>query len=97
MSDRGFNCPKWYDIPGIEFIYMGNVSDPNISFEGVTDNSCVTVEDTMWSMYTEEFPEPDYSGGHYSDYVDRFSDYMRDNADEVKNLIRMARGQIEYY
>lgn len=88
---------NWYGIPGIKFIYMGNVSDPNISFEGVTDDACVTAEDTMWSMYTEEFPEPDdYRGDNWGVYVDQFADYMLENADEVKNLIRMARGQIEY-
>lgn len=88
---------NWYGIPGIEFIWtMPRDSDNHILFEGVEDDSCVTVEDTMWSMYTDEYPEPDYSGEYYSDYVDRFSDYMLENADEVKDLIRMARGQIEY-
>lgn len=89
---------NWYGIPGIELIWtMPRDADNHILFEGVEDDSCVTVEDTMWSMYAEEVPEPDdCRGDNWGVYVDRFSDYMLENADEVKDLIRMARGQIEY-
>lgn len=89
---------NWYNIPGIELIWTApRDADNHILFEGIEDDSCVTVEDTMWSMYNEEVPEPDdCRGDNWGVYVDRFVDYMLENADEVKNLIRMARGQIEY-
>ena len=96
MSDRGFNCPKWYDIPGIEFIYtMPRDSDNHILFEGVEDDSNIIVEDTMWDMFNEEFP--DHDAKNFGTYEDQFEAYMIDNEEEVKGLIRMTRGQIEYY
>lgn len=87
---------NWYGIPEIELHFVNPWADFEITFDGIRDSSGVTVEDTMWSMYTDEFPEPDYFGDHYPAYADRFADYMRENADEVKDLIRMARGQFEY-
>lgn len=93
MNDRGFYYPKWYDIPGIEYIVtVPRDSDNHILFEGVEDDACIDVEDTMWDMFTEEFPDHDTK--NYGTYADQFTDYMIENADEVKYLIRMARGQL---
>lgn len=95
MNDRGFNCPKWYDIPGIEYIVtMPRDSDNHILFEGVEDDSCIVVEETMWDRFTEEFPDLDTK--NYGTYEYQFADYMLENAGEVKDLIRVARGQFEY-
>lgn len=88
---------NWYNIDGIEFHFMGPWADFEITFDGVRDAAGVVVEDTMWERYTEDVPEPDdYRGDNWGVYVDQFADYMRDNTDEVKDLIRMARGELEY-
>lgn len=88
---------NWYNIEGIEFHFISPWVDFEVTFEGVRDSVGVVVEDTMWERFTEEVPEPDeHRGDNWGVYVDQFADYMRENADEVKNLIRMARGQLEY-
>ena len=88
---------NWYNIEGIEFHFISPWEDFEVTFEGVRDSVGVVVEDTMWERFTEEFPEPDeHRGDNWGVYVDQFAEYLRDNSDEVKDLIRMARGQLEY-
>lgn len=74
----------WYGIDGIAFHHGGIAADPEITYRGVTDNSCVIVEMTMRERYTEE-------RGSDADPWDEFEDYMRENAEEVYMLIDMAR------
>lgn len=86
---------NWYGIAGIEFIVtVPRDSDSLIRFEGVTDDSNVIVEGTMWERYNEDFP----ISGHESDedHADGFVRYMNENEGEVKDLIRMARGQLSH-
>lgn len=78
---------NWYGIDGIEFHFNGPWNDPTITFEGVTDNEGVTVEGTMWERYSDE---------GFTDPFDGFEEFMRENSDEVKELILMARGEYEY-
>ena len=86
---------NWYNIEGIEFHFMGKWADFEITFEGVRDGAGVIVENSMWERYADDVPEPEgYRGDNWGVYVDRFADYMRDNSDEVKDLIRMARGEV---
>ena len=71
--------PNWYGIPNIKFIWHNEWADPEIEYKGKRC-SCYIVEDTMWERYTEE--------GN-SD-VDKFAEYMRDNADGVYELCELA-------
>lgn len=84
----------WYGIAGIEFILTcPRDSDNRIRFDGVEDDSNIIVEDTMWERYNEDFPASDYDE---RDHVEGFVRYMNENSDEVKDLILMARGQLEH-
>lgn len=86
---------NWYNIDGIEFHFISPWADFEITFEGVRDSVGVVVEDTMWERFTEEFPPPDeYQESGWCDYTTQFAEYLRDNSDEVKDLIRMARGEV---
>lgn len=72
--------PNWYGIDGIKFIYQNCWSDPLIEYKGKRC-SCYIVEDTMRSYYREE---------GYEDDENKFADYMRENADEVRYLCVLA-------
>lgn len=86
---------NWYGIAGIEFIVTSpRDSDNLIRFEGVTDDSNVIVEGTMWERYSEDHPATDHDDER--DHVDGFVQYMNENEEEVKDLIRMARGQLSH-
>lgn len=77
---------QWYGIEGIEFHVNGPSSEATITFEEVTDNVNHSVEEAMWSQYhEEEGPFPD------NENSEAFAAYMRENADQVKGLIRSAR------
>ena len=78
--------PNWYGIEGIGFQFNGPWNDPHVILDGKADNAGVDAEYTMWERFTEEFPEDKHGEG--------FTEYMRDNADEVEFLIRLARGDI---
>lgn len=81
--------PDWYGIPNIGFIWRGGWSDPEIEYKGKRINSTV-VEDTMWDQWTHD----DY-GNYISERgndLDGFSKYMKENADEVYELIELALG-----
>ena len=80
---------NWYGIDGIELHYNGPCEPWWITFNGVTDSSGVTVEETMWEMFTDSNDSNDYE-----DESGEFSQYMRDNADVVKELILMVRGEL---
>lgn len=81
------NAQNWYGIEGIKFIPRGN-QDFQIEYKGVIDTTGVIVEETMWSRWNEEENGND-------DYLG-FEQYMRDSADDVKDLIDLAREGQEY-
>ena len=86
---------NWYGIAGIEFIVtVPRDSDNHILFEGMEDDSNVIVEGTMWERFSDEFPASNFDSA--DDYETCFVRYMNENADDVKDLIRMARGQLSY-
>ena len=73
--------PNWYGNEGIKYVWHNSWSDPEIEYQG-KKCSCYVVEDTMWSRYEEDgFSDPD-----------KFGDYMRDNASEVRYLCALALG-----
>lgn len=76
--------PDWYGISGIGYIWINSLADPQIEYNGKRF-SCYTVEDTMWERYKEECYERDEEVDD-----DKFGDYMRENADEVRELTRIA-------
>lgn len=76
------NAQDWYGIEGIKFLPRWN-QDFQIEYKGVIDTAGVTAEETMWDRWShEENGNDDYEG---------FEQYMRDNANEVKDLIDLAR------
>lgn len=76
--------PDWYGISGIGYIWINEWTDPQLEYNGKRF-SCYIVEDTMWERYREECYERDVKPD-----VDKFGDYMRENADEVRELARIA-------
>lgn len=80
--------PNWYGIEDIGFIWRGSWSDPEIEYNGKRLNSTI-VEDTMWERFREDCEEKNWSADeHLSDFVG----YMKDNANEVYELIEIALG-----
>ena len=73
---------NWYGIQGIKFHFRSAWADSEITYKGVTDNANVIVEDTMWARFSEE-------GGH--DPYDAFEEYMLAHAEDVMELIELAR------
>lgn len=87
MANNTTTAPNWYGIEGILFHFMGPWDDPEITYDGVRDKSAVTVEETMWERYVEDRTDNQLT----SDPGEPFARYMRDNPDEVKYLIEVAR------
>ena len=76
--------PNWYGIEGIGFIWRGSWSDPGLEYNGKVINSTI-VEDTMWDRFTHD------DDGNYIERNEKdFNTYMKDNADEVKELCELA-------
>lgn len=78
------DLPDWYGIRGIKFIWHNTQSDPEIEYKGKRC-SCYVPEDTMWARYREEMEEKNVEPD-----VDKFGDYMRENADQVYELCELA-------
>jgi len=76
------NLPNWYGIENVGFIWHGAWSDPEIEYKGKRINATI-VEDTMWERFREECQSED---------IDDFSNYMKEQAEEVYKLIDLAMG-----
>lgn len=74
---------RWYyGIPGVRMIWHGEWSDAEVCYNGKFVNE-PSVVDIMWNNYEEEC---EYEGKPVDeDYFDNH--YMKDHADEVKNII----------
>lgn len=94
---RGYNylmgfetgVPKewYYGIEGITFIFMGDWNDPLVGYKDYAINE-PSVVDTFWAFYNEEVPAPsDYRSAEYKTYEDNFAVWLKDRADEVKELL----------
>ena len=80
--------PNWYGIEDIGFIWHGAWSDPEIEYNGKRINLTI-VEDTMWERFREYCKENNWSADEkLSDFVP----YMKENADDVYELIEIAFG-----
>ena len=78
--------PDWYGISNIGFIWHGEWSDPEIEYKGKRINSTI-VEDTMWERFREDCEEQGIDINE-----DYFNHYMKDNANEVYELIELVMG-----
>ena len=70
-------------IRGIQFIWHGTNSDPELSYDGKTVNYW-DVEDTLWEQYKDERK---MKGLLVTDDEDLFTKYCHQNADYIKDLI----------
>ena len=78
--------PNWYGIEDIGFIYHGSWSDPEIEYNGKVINAYI-VEDTMLERFKEQFKE---QGKDADEHIDYFDEYMRQNKDDIYELIEIA-------
>lgn len=76
--------PDWYGIPDIGFIWHNTQTDPELEYKGKRINSTI-IEDAMWSQYREECEEKSVEPDE-----DEFEKYMRENADDVYELIEIV-------
>lgn len=74
----GVELPEYCGIPDIGFIWHNEWSDPELEYKGKRFNVGV-VTDIMWTRFEEEVCE-DYD-------EDRFAKYIRENADEVYEIL----------
>lgn len=106
LKESDSSKKNWYGIPGIEFIWRGTQSDPLIKYNGQTINSTI-VEDTMWERFNEDHPEIcekpveiEWGTADYREWEDAmydgFAEYMRQHAEDVKELFDMAADS-DYY
>lgn len=78
---------NWYGIKGLEFVWHGEWSDPGVIYKGIEVDSVVP-ENTMWDRWIH-----DDDGNFIQEREDDekgFCQYMRDNANEVRELICLA-------
>lgn len=79
--------PDWYGVPGIKFIHPGNnVETAKIKYKGKTFYDC-DVEDTMWERWI--YDDNDNLIPEREKDMTGFEQFMRDNADEIKDLLEM--------
>jgi len=79
--------PDWYGIEGIKYIWHNEWADPEIEYKGKRC-SCYIVEDTMWERWIHD--DDDNLIPEKENNPDGFDEYMRENADEVKELCELA-------
>ena len=84
--------PDWYGIPNVGFIWHNSWDDPEIEYKGKRIDSYI-VEDTMWERWIHD--DDDNLIPEREKDEDGFEQFMRDNADEVYELIDMAMGNID--
>ena len=78
------SLPYWYGIKPIRFIWRGSWADPDICYNRMVVNSHV-VEDSMYERYCEDCRE-----GNLEITDDGFAEFMRNNKDEIVELIYPA-------
>lgn len=78
------SLPYWYGIKPIRFIWRGSWADPDICYNRMVVNSHI-VEDSMYERYCEDCRE-----GNLGITDDGFAEFMRNNKDEIVELIYLA-------
>lgn len=86
--DQVETLPDWYGISGIKFWYRGTNDDPRIYYRGRLVGSAYIVEDTMWERFRED--QPPFKD--FTEELDAFEAYMRDNQEDVLYLCEVALG-----
>lgn len=85
MTKRGReSLPYWYGIKPIRFIWRGSWADPDICYNRMVVNSHI-VEDSMYERYCTDCKEENVE---VTD--DGFAEFMRNNKDEIVELIYLA-------
>ena len=79
--------PDWYGIPGIGFIWHNTQTDPELEYKGKRINSTI-IEDAMWDKWIHD-DDGNLIPGREKDN-DGFSKYMKENADDVYELIEIV-------
>lgn len=83
---------NWYNIPGVEFHWMGNTADFQITYNGVRDSVGVDVEESFWTEFMEQFEgEGEEFLPHDFFLYSIFEEYMKSHGDDVKALIEEFR------
>lgn len=83
---------NWYNIPGIEFHFMGPWADFQITYNGVRDSVGVAVEGSFWAEFMEQFEgEGEEFLPHDFFLYSVFEEYTESRGDEVKALIEEFR------
>ena len=78
--------PNWYGIEDIGFIWHGSWSDPELEYNGHIINSYI-IEDSMWEKFREDCKE---QGKNADACIDEFDTYMKEHAEDVYELLKMA-------
>lgn len=78
-TSRKVSDGDFYGVPGIEFVWHGSQSDPEVEYKGVRINY-YDLEDGLWDLYTEEMRE---AGKKATD--DGFEAWIAKNHDQVYN------------
>lgn len=78
------SLPYWYGIKPIRFIWRGSWADPDIGYNRMVVNSHI-VEDSMYERYCEDCRE-----GNLEITDDGFAEFMRNNKNEIVELIYLA-------
>ena len=78
------SLPYWYGIKPIRFIWRGSWADPDICYNRMAVNSHI-VEDSMYERYCEDCRE-----GNLEITDDGFAEFMRNNKDEIVELIYLV-------
>lgn len=79
--------PDWHGIPDIGFVWHGTQTDPEIEYKGHRINATI-LEDTMWGRWVLD-DEGNFLPERENDDVG-FSQFMRNNVDEVRDLIEFV-------
>lgn len=93
-KEKDMSNNNWYGIKGLEFVWRGTQSDSGVRYKGVLVNATIP-EDTMWDRFIRD--ESDEVVPERETDYDGFSQYMHDNADEVKELVIMAMEPVATY
>lgn len=83
MHIKPKELPNWYGIEDIGFVWHGEWADPEIEYKGKRF-SCYIIEDTMWYDYTHDDEDNEIPTEMCPE--DEFGEWMRQNADVVRNL-----------
>lgn len=79
--------PNWYGIDDIGFVRHNEWSDPEIEYKGKRINANI-IEDSMWQRWIYD------DNGNFLKEKENddggFSQFMRENADEVYELIELT-------